>query len=250
MINSLKKKYRKFKKECHFFMSVNWRKTIYFNFKKFPFPIAKKLPVYFYGRVKLASIAGEILIDAPIKTAMIGFGQQYEMDTVSNRTAEFSLKGKLVFKGYAQFGKDYFIYVKHNAFCQIGNMASLASRGKLICTKHVVLGDYARLGSESQIIDSNFHQMINTLTNEKAPIASPIVIGNYNYIGNRVSIMSKTKTQNFCTIASNSLCNKDYMSLKENSLIGGIPAKLIKENITRDWKGEQKNLLKNLNVKT
>ena len=61
--------------------------------------------------------------------------------------------------------------------------------------------------------------------------------------------MQKTKTPNYCTIASNSLCNKDYSSFGENILIGGIPAKLLKENISRDWVGEQERLENNLIVK-
>ena len=69
------------KKKIKFFFSINWIQTIYFNFKKFPYSIAKKLPVFFYGSVKFTNIDGNITIDAPIKTAMIGFGQQYEKST-------------------------------------------------------------------------------------------------------------------------------------------------------------------------
>ena len=58
--------------------------------------------------------------------------------------------------------------------------------------------------------------------------------------------MQKTSTPNYCTIASNTLCNKDYTALGENILIGGIPAKLLKENISRDWEGEKAGLNKYL----
>ena len=54
--------------------------------------------------------------------------------------------------------------------------------------------------------------------------------------------MQKTVTPNFCMIASNSLCNKDYSLLNENILIGGIPAKHLKSNISRDWEGEEEQL--------
>ena len=75
MIKFLKKVYHWIK----FQLSVNWVKTLYFNFKKLPFNIAAKLPVYFYGSVKFTSLKGKITIDAPIKRAMVGFGQAYEM---------------------------------------------------------------------------------------------------------------------------------------------------------------------------
>ena len=242
MIQSLRNIKRKFK----IARKINWVKTLYFNFKMFPFSIAKNLPVLFYGRVKFSSLKGKITIQAPIKTGMIGFGQPYEMTTRSRGIAELFLEGKLIINGHIQFGKDCFVYVKKDAQLQMGHMASIASLGKIICTHSITLGTWARIGSESQLMDTNFHQMIDTNTNEKIYPTSTITIGNYNFISNRVSIMSNTITPDFCTIASNSLTNKNYTSFGQNILIGGLPAKLLKENISRDWEGERESLEKNL----
>ncbi|OIQ17304.1 MAG: transferase [Flavobacterium sp. MedPE-SWcel] len=225
-------------------MKINWVKTLYFNFKKFPFSIAKKLPVFFYGKVKFQDIGGEVVIDAPIKRGMVGFGQPYEKMTVHKGTAEIAISGKLLFKGHVQFGKDYFLFVKEGAVAQFGHMASMATGGKVICTHKVTLGDYARIGSESQIIDTNFHPMIDTVTGEKFPMTASIRLGDYNYIGNRVSIMLGTTTPDYCTVASNTLCNKDYSEYGNNVLIGGIPAKLLRENTSRDWEYEKELLNK------
>jgi len=242
MIQYSYKKCRSLYHKLKFYYSVNWTKTLYFNFKKLPYKTAKKLPVFFYGKVKFTSIIGDIQIDADIQTGMIGFGQSYEMNTVHKGIAEIVIIGKLVFKGKAQFGKDCFVFVGENAICELGNMAAMASDGKLICTEKIVLGNYSRSGSQVQIIDTNFHDMIDTKTGEKIKKSIPIFIGNYNWISNRVSIMKGTQTPDFCTIASNSLCTKDYTSLGENILIGGVPAKLIRNNISRDWEGEKQQL--------
>lgn len=239
---------RTFYHRLQFYYSVNWTKTLYFNFKKFPFSVAKKLPIFFYGKVKFTSIVGKVEIEGQIKRGMIGFGQPYEMNTIHKGIAEIIIAGKIIFKGNAQFGKDYFIFIGENGFCELGDMASLGSNGKIICIERIVLGNYARLGSESQIIDTNFHQMFDTITKERFKMTGTIIIGNYNYIGSRVSIMQKTITPNYCTIASNSLCNKDYVELGENILIAGFPAKLIKSNISRDWEGEREMLEKSLIV--
>lgn len=229
-----------------FLLSVNWLKTIYFNFKMFPFRIAKKLPVFFYGSIRFSSLTGTVSIKGEVKTAMIGFGQNYEMTTRSRKTEEIYLSGHLCFKGCVQFGKDYFIYIKDNAYCEMGHMSSMATQGKLICTNKIVFGNWARIGSESQVIDTNFHDMIDTKTKEVYEKTAPISLGHYNYIGNRVSIMSKTKTPNYCTIASNSVCNKDYVAWGENILIGGIPSKLLRASISRDWEGERAAMEKSL----
>ena len=242
MIRNGYKKCRTSYHKFQFYCKVNWVKTLYFNFKKFPFETAKKLPVYFYGRVKFTSIKGDIQIEGNVQKGMIGFGQPYELNSAHKGIAEIFILGKLTFKGKFQFGKDCFVFVGENAICELGNMASMASNGKIICTEKIVLGDYARFGSEAQIIDTNFHDLVDTQTGEKLQKSAPIFIGNYNFISNRVSIMKGTQTPNFCTIASNSLCTKDYKNLGENILIGGVPAKLIRSNISRDWAGEKQLL--------
>lgn len=221
------------------YYSINWTKTLYFNFKKFPFSVAKQLPVFFYGDVKFTSIGGKIEIKGAIKKGMIGFGQPYEMNTLHKGIAEINILGTLIFMGHVQFGKDYFMYIGEKGYCEFGNMASLASNAKLICMERIVLGNYARFGSESQIIDTNFHQMIDTQTGEKFKLTAPIHIGNYNYGSSRVTVLQGTTTPDFCTIASNTLCNADYTSFGSNILIGGIPAKFLKDSISRDWEGEK-----------
>lgn len=248
MIAFLKKIYRNLLEKYTFYSSVNWLKTYYFNYKKFPYATAKKLPVFFYGKVKFTSINGEFIIDAPIKRAMIGFGQPYELITKSMGIAELFLQGTFIAKGHIQFGKDYFVHIANNAYCEFGHMASLGSRGKLICKQKIVLGNYARIGYESQLIDTNFHKMINTETGEHYHINGTIKLGNHNFISNRVTLMQKTITPDNCTIASNTLCNKDYSKFGKNILIGGLPAKLLRQNISRDWEGETANLEKNLYV--
>jgi len=74
-------------------------------------------------------------------------------------------------------------------------------------------------------------------------------LGSFNFISNRVSILGKTVTPDYCTVASNTLLNKDYSSFGENIILGGIPAKLVKENIVRDWETEKENLENYLTIK-
>ena len=236
------------RERLRFYWSINWIKTLYFNFAKFPFDVACKLPVLFYGSVRFRDISADIKIDAPIKRGMIGFGQRYEIITRSKRIAELNLQGNLIFKGHVQFGIDYFVYIANGATLTMGHMASLGNNGKIICYQNIAFGNFARIGFESQIMDSTFHQMIDTKSGQKLPMMAPIEIGNYNYLGHRISVMPNTKTPDYCTVASNSVCNKDYTPHGQNIMIGGIPAKLLKTEISRDWAGEQADLEKWLSV--
>lgn len=238
MYNTLRKLYYWLK----FQLSVNWIKTIYFNFKKFPFKVAIKLPVYFYGSVKLTCLKGEIIIDAPIRRAMVGFGQQFELGTRHKSVAEINLSGQLVVKGHVHIGKDNLLYIGLGAYCEFGHMTCLGSDVKLFCTNKIILGQWARIGYQSQLLDTNFHNMFDTLTKKNMPLSKPIYIGNYNSIANRNSVMQGAKTPDYCVVASNSLLNKDYRHLGHNILLGGVPAKVIKNNFSRDWEGERKGL--------
>lgn len=238
-MNALRALYHRWKQGWKLFWAINWYKTYRFNLKMFPFAVALKLPVIFYGSVKFGNLNGTVILKGPVKKGMIGFGQPYELVTRSKGTAELFVQGTIIFNGYAQFGKDYFVHVAEGAFLEMGNMASMASNGKIICKEKIVFGDYARMGSEAQLMDTNFHQMYNTETGEQYPMTGRIHLGNYNFVSNRVTVMQGTVTPNFCTIASNTLCTKNYTDLGENILIGGIPAKLLKTNISRDWKAEE-----------
>lgn len=242
-------KWRGFKRKWKFFWSVNWYKTLYFNFKKFPFSIAMKLPVFFFGKVKFSDISGEIKIEAPITAAMIAFGHKFEKWSRHKGIAELSLIGKIVFKGYFHVGKDYLIYIGKDAYCEIGNMSAFGSDVKMICTSEIRIGNWTGVGYESQLLDTNSHPMVNTKTGMQYPMVGAIELGDYNAISNRVSIMPNTKTPNNCVIASNSVCSKNYKDLGSCVLIGGIPAKLIKENYARDWEFEKEKLIKNKVIK-
>ena len=197
-------------------LKVNWIKTYYLNYKIFPRSIAKKLPVIIYGPIKLSSLKGKIIIDAPIKRGMIGIGQSFEFPTTYKGTSELVLNGTLKFKGNAQMGKDVCIKIDTNGYCEFGHMATLGSNVKLICMEKVILGDWTGIGYESQLIDTNSHPMINTNTGEHYQITGEIVLGSQNAVSNRVTIMLNTKTPDSCVIASNSLCNKDFTKHGEN----------------------------------
>jgi acetyltransferase-like isoleucine patch superfamily enzyme len=127
-------------------------------------------------------------------------------------------------------------------------MGCLGSNVKFICTHRIVLGNWAGIGYESQVVDTTAHPMKDLTTGKYVPMAGAIEIGNYNTISNRVSIMNNTKTPDSCVVASNSMCNRDYTEYGNNILLGGIPAKLLKTNYVRDWESEKDMLLRNKDI--
>lgn len=96
-------------------------------------------------------------------------------------------------------------------------------------------GCSVRIAHETQLFDSNFHFMEKVDAPGYYPISRPVIIGSYCWIGNRTTINPGSVLPDYTTVASNSLVNKDFSFLNPNSIIGGIPAKLIREGWTRVW---------------
>jgi acetyltransferase-like isoleucine patch superfamily enzyme len=211
---------------------INFMKTIYANLKLFSISDALKFPIIIYGPCRL-SIRGNMRIDMPIKKGLLKIGYKYEMLSY-NVASQFHLHGTLILKGEVWFGTAISVYVGNGAKLEMGNWSSMGSFGSLLCTKSVVFSDYSRIGSWSNVSDSNYHYMKDIISGKIHRKEREVFIGVKNYIGSRVALLPGTKTPNNITIAFGTICNRDYIKdIPENSVIAGIPAKLVKENVTR-----------------
>lgn len=216
------------------FLKVKWLMTLYFNFKMFDFKTAKKLPIYFYGKVKFNSLKGKIIITAPIKRGMVKFGYNLEFIKKEIGVSELKIDGVFVINGSFSTGIDYALIIQKEGILEIGDNSYLGSRTRIVSTKRVVIGQYFRFGFESQILDSTFHFMHDYESNEIRRFNGDVIINDFCWVGNRTTIMKNTITPKYITIASNSLLNKDYtLEVPERSIIGGMPAKLIRDKISR-----------------
>lgn len=103
------------------------------------------------------------------------------------------------------------------------------SNTSLIIMHSLKIGDNCVISWNCQFLDEDFHE-INYVGKRKNE--NSIVIGNNVWIGCGVKIYKGTIIPNGCVIASDSII-KGVFSV-ENALIGGNPARLIKEGI--EWK--------------
>jgi acetyltransferase-like isoleucine patch superfamily enzyme len=77
------------------------------------------------------------------------------------------------------------------------------------------------------IWDSDIH----SIEGNKRPTTQTVIIGNHVWIGTNVVILKGVNIGNGAVISAGSVVNRDIPS---HSLAGGVPAKVIKENIS--WK--------------
>lgn len=201
-------------------------KTIYFNLRCFPIKIAIKLPVLISYDVLLGELHKNIVkIDGPIKPFMIKFGIGGVKGIDSNRSQLWLQKGSITFKGKATFAKGSSI--RNNGELVFGNNFSAGKNGFISCTKKIVFGNDILTGWNCSVRDSDGHTIL--YKGEPQESFKPVFIGNHVWLAAESHILKGVKILDNSVIAYRSLVLNTFE--KEGLLIGGAPAKVLKESV-------------------
>lgn len=111
---------------------------------------------------------------------------------------------------------------------------------KLVCFHKILFEDYVLIGWNNTICDTDFHQLTLLNSDEKIPAYAPIKIGEGSWLAQNCTILKSTELPSYCVVATNSLLNKKY-EIPQFSLIAGIPAKLKKTGVFRDYNNDMLN---------
>lgn len=120
-------------------------------------------------------------------------------------------------------GKDATLTFGKN-FCNTAGMT-------IICNYRIKFGDNVLVSWETMIMDEDWHQLLDTQTGKIHVKHKPISIGNNVWICYRSVILKGTHIPNGCTIAAGAVVSGKFE--KENSILAGVPSKIVKSNITR-----------------
>ena len=212
-----------------------------------PFKVALKVPIYVFGKWSFNCLKGNFVVDAPIKRGMIYLGMDIAGYVTTGKSSLRMKKGsKIIFRGNAYISQGCQIFLGQNANLDMGEEMLLGDSVKIICYKNIIIGRRSEVTWESQVTDFNSHFIENVESQQISTIYRPVKIGNYCWIGNRTSVMPGTILPDKVIVTSNSLLNKDYIKqgIKNYSLIGGIPAQLIKKGMKRIYSREHEQTLK------
>ena len=206
-------------------------RSIPINFKLFPLKVALKFPIIISPFVKIKSLKGKVIIkNCNIETGMIriGFGDIGIFDQVLSRSI-LEIEGRIIFYGKAVIGHGSKISVGKNGILEIGNNFTITAETFIICHKNIKFGANNLISWENLFMDTDFHKIKNIEKNGTINISKEISTGDNVWFGCRNTILKGSQISNNCVIGSNSLINKKFY--KDNILIAGNPAKILKENI-------------------
>ena len=218
--------------------------TIYLNFRVLPLHQAVRFPILVYGRIVFRCLTGSVDIKSEISTGMIKFGTCKSRFFSPDGVTKIFLSGKMTFSGKAVLGSGCSIFVNKGANFEIGNSCYFNENNTYFVMEKITIGDFTRMGYNSIMMDTSSHFVIDTNNGTVKKRNLPIQIGQKNWIGIGSVIFQGTVTPSNTIVASRSLLNKDYTkSVPENSMVGGAPAKLIRENVKRIFDFDTENEL-------
>ena len=114
-----------------------------------------------------------------------------------------------------EIGRNTFIGSSHLAVTENGSILKI--------------GDDCMLSSNINIRTGDSHSIIDFETNQRINYARSIFINNHCWIGEGVKILKGVNLEENCVVSTGAIVTKSFTA---NCLIGGIPAKILKENIT------------------
>lgn len=108
----------------------------------------------------------------------------------------------------------------------IGNRTGISARAYLAGQGGITIGDDVIMGPNVQIFSEN-HSFgdLKRIIKDQGVIKNEVKIGNNCWIGGGATILAGVTLGDGCVVAAGSVVNKSF---PENTVIGGIPAKAIK----------------------
>lgn len=196
-------------------------RTFWLNFKLGVLP-RLKLHVYKGVKVKIYNTKNISFSDI----GKLHIGPFWEDTNYTNSTFLIKPNGLLIVNGTFSLYTGIYLCIENNATLELGS--GFANNNVTInCFKSIKIGNGVVISKGVTIRDSDSH----IINNQEARVSLPITIGNNVWIGLNVTILKGVTIGNGAVIAAGAVVNKDVPA---NSLVGGVPAKVIKENIT--WK--------------
>ncbi|CAM3456950.1 acyltransferase [Aequorivita lipolytica] len=144
--------------------------------------------------------------------------------------------GRLVFGSNVNFGvinspKFYssYAYIEartQNATITFGDNVHINNACSIISEKQITIANNVLIGYNCQIADSDFHDLNKNNRLQTDPFPQEVIVSENVFIGNNVTILKGVVIGANTVVANGSIVTKSF---PENVIIGGVPAKILKD---------------------
>lgn len=221
-----------------FKLLVSIPKSLYLNFRVLPFDQAIRLPILISYNTKVKILPGaEICIEGPLKPLMIKYNFSTGSTGVSEVTSSTGYlsvgnNAKLIFNGKSDFARGISIRCDSGTLV-IGNNLSMNRNCSISCSESIIIGENCLIGWETNIRDSDGHNIYDITSNEQLNSSdASVVIGYHTWLAAQVDILKGVHLSNDTVVGYNSCVTKSFN--ESNILLAGYPATIKKRNIS--WK--------------
>lgn len=204
--------------------------SLLFCLRYLPLKQAIHIPLLIHPRVRIDKMyRGAICIHGKLKHSMFVIGWEGTIGR-SNCHSLISIGkgGKLVLGEMVQMARGTRIVIGQNAELAIGNNFWCNGDCFFNCTTKISIGDNNMYGWNVNFNTTDGHHVY--VDGASKPMEGEIVIGNHVWIASYCNITKNSFIADDCMVAQNSLVGKRFDS--SHCLIGGLPAKVLKENVS------------------
>ena len=221
---------------------VSWTKTVYFNLRSMPLRQAMRLPVYIFSHSQFSSLSGRVEVRGALRPGMVRIGKREDrgqgVTNIRNLGLMILHDGVTIMQGCD-------LYVGPSGTLEIGTGSRIRENVFISASKLVRIGELTGIAYQSTIADDDFHYVLDTGSGKIGDCRSSIIIGARNWIGSRTVIKKGTVTPDDLIVASSySVLGKDYTkTVPPYSVLGGIPARLLRTDMRRVFNRESETML-------
>lgn len=210
--------------------------TIYYNFKLLPLRQAIKLPII-VGKHTTISGKGRIVMPEGLADNPKMYVGCRTLKWLDKKTPTvIFINGTWILPSSNMYiGSGTRIEIEEDAELIVKEGLNITGLCTIICRKRIVLGEDVLVSWDTQFMDSDAHAIWDKdgFVNEDKPIE----IGEHVWVGCRTTILKGSKIPTNTIVASGCLVSGCFM--EANTILAGVPAKVIKKSI--NWSIEKPN---------
>jgi acetyltransferase-like isoleucine patch superfamily enzyme len=150
----------------------------------------------------------------------------------SRNAGQIKVRGRLICEGSVAVGQGAQWEIQETGVVRIGDGTYINTFSIMVITTSLTIGAGCAIAWQTQFLDDDMHTI---LVDGRSPSRSaPIVLEDDVWIGSRVTILKGTHVARGCVVASGAVLSGRFE--EPNCLIGGIPARVLRRNVS--WQAD------------